>query len=196
MASADQLPYFAPGQRFYAAHVIYVEARLSQEGPLVPWVSIAPSTIMGSLHFSSESAAGLFAKQGFFSADVIGMYMGRVMGRTSDLNVQNESHSSTSDKIVTLTLRSGVDLVDVFVDGAYPPQLNEEQVRRTTDSQNNRPGFVVFDQAEVAKRQLWPGAYVHMANDPRGTGREANTELDDAGFFVATRYIPAGREIL
>jgi hypothetical protein len=150
---------------------VYRAFRISQHSPShdqdgQPWVSVMPSVAVrrGGGH-------GLFADRNFTKGEIVGKYVGRILGKVDDTEnqkyVDRLSHAE-HDKIVVIN--------GLFVDGNQPPQSIQDQKRRF--------GRVVYQPRE------WPGAYIHMANDSYRTGLETNCIMDQDGYLRTTTFVP------
>lgn len=141
----------------------------------LPWLFVRDSI---ALRMVGARGKGLFAARTFLKDDFIGRYTGRILGKKGDPRVMDRvntlSHTLNGDAIV------GVN--GYFVDGRRGVQSNDIQMRQF--------GRVVLQQPQWA----WPGAYVHICNDPRGTRLATNGWVTVGGYLHATATIPPYRD--
>jgi hypothetical protein len=132
---------------------------------------------------------GLFAARDFALGETVGRYSGRVIGLVNDpatgrvdiamdARINQLSSAPEGDAIT--------DVNGVYIDARRRMQSNEVQMQLI---HRQRP---LMSQPEWK----WPGAHVHMANDPRGTHRQSNAKLTRGGYFEAIRHIASGEELL
>ena len=114
---------------------------------------------------------GLFAGRAFSKGDRIGRYVGRILGKARDPKLMDVTYTVEGDAII--------DLGGYLIDGRRKVQSN--------DIQKEKFGKVVLKQPEWS----WPGAYVHLANDARGSGHKNNARITPKGHMELTRRLPA-----
>lgn len=141
-------------------------------GRYVPWVSVRDSDIQGR---------GLFAERNFRAGAKIGKYVGKILGLLKD--------DPDEESIVALWKKDDasyiITLGNAFVDGSKAPQSYSE-IKALTNK-------AMFTHYEI---KCWPAPFVHMANDPRGTGLPPNVSCYDNGIFEADRDIKKDEELL
>jgi hypothetical protein len=144
--------------------------------PWIRWVHIRSA---------GECGKGLFASRDFQPGETIGRYVGHVMGRAAregevdgptDLAARWMGRTVTGDAITNVN--------GFYIDGRRPVQSNDEQIQLV--------GEIVLEQPNWA----WPGAYIHICNDPRGSSRTANVTITELGFAEAAEFIPRDAELL
>lgn len=132
-----------------------------------PWVLVRKSTL-------PNAGMGLFAARPFATDELIGRYVGKILGHVKSPAVQDMvermSRSVHGDAIV--------DVNHHQVDGRQPVQSNEAQRRQF--------GKVILKQPQWS----WPGMYVYIANDARAVERN-NATVTIGGYVKAVRNIPA-----
>jgi len=148
------------------------------EGPIVdgestykwiPWVHIRSA---------GECGNGLFASRDFRPGEIIGRYVGHVMGRVSEV----QTHADWLGRTVIGDAITNVN--GFYIDGRRPVQSNDAQIKLVDE--------IVVEQPNWA----WPGAYIHICNDPRGGSRASNITITELGFAEAMDFIPRGAELL
>lgn len=134
------------------------------------WVLVRDSVLI-------SGGKGLFAAKSFARDEFVGRYVGEILGKAADARVRREAERRT----LTVDGDAIVNIAGFFVDGRRPVQSNAVQL--------DRFGTVVLPQPQWG----YPGAYVHICNDARGTGRPNNCRLTFGGYLEATRAVPAYR---
>jgi hypothetical protein len=138
-----------------------------------PWVIVAHSDMLKGL--GARGQYGVFAAKRFKGGDVIGRYLGEILG-----SVQEPGMTGRVEQMYASGTGSFLMTVDGYVvDGSKPVQSDQQQLERF--------GRVLFPGG----REEYPGSFVHMINDFKGTHRTANVELDAFGTLKALRNIPA-----
>jgi len=139
----------------------------------IAWVKVRDSQIAGK---------GLFAARAFKAAETIGRYTGFIIGKASLKSVETE--------VDTLSATPEGDAISningYYIDARRPMQSNAEQA-----SLIMRPRAFM-----VHPNWSWPGAHVHIANDPRGTKHEPNVHVTRGGFLETLRPIAKDEELL
>jgi hypothetical protein len=138
----------------------------------VPWVLVRDSAAMARLGMRGK---GLYAARAFSSGDVIGRYVGRLLGRANDptiaARVERLSRTPGGDALVTIN--------GFAVNGRKAVQADAAQLADF--------GKVVFGR----DKWPWPGAHIHIANDAHGTTLPNNSVVTPGGYAKAIRDVPA-----
>lgn len=141
-------------------------------GPLEMWVVYRPSLVPGI-------GKGLVAARNFRKDDVLGRYIGKILGKETDKNIRNRvnrlSNTPNGDSLVVID--------GYYVNGKEPAQSNEEQYRRF--------GQIIFQQPAWK----WPGMFAHIINDARHTPFNNNVSVTPSGFIFAQKAIRKGEEL-
>lgn len=131
---------------------------------------------------------GLFASRDFQPGEVIGRYVGHVIGRAKEKKTDDDDDGPADKEAAelgrTVTGDAITNVNGFYIDARRPVQSNEEQ--------NQLVGEIVVEQPNWT----WPGAYIHICNDPRGSSRPANVTITELGFAEAMDFIPRGAELL
>lgn len=149
---------------------IYRKMTVTQNGQArdrwVPWALVRESVAVRG------GGKGLFAAKGFHKGDLIGRYVGHILGKPRDVETSVERLSQTlqGDAITTVN--------GYYVDGRRKVQENSVQERLF--------GRVVLSQPEWS----WPGVHAHIANDAHGTRRQNNAQVTPGGYMHTTRPVP------
>ena len=142
----------------------------------IAWVKVRESQIAGK---------GLFAARDFAANETIGRYTGFIIGKAS---------SSDKDPVEILVKKLGAypegdaitNVNGYYIDARLPMQSNAEQA-----SLIRRPRAFM-----PQPNWGWPGAHVHIANDPRGTKHEPNVQLTRGGYLETLRPVKSGEELM
>lgn len=138
------------------------------DGTNMPWVLVRDSMVLKQLGLQGK---GLYAWAKFNKDDLIGRYVGRVLGPAKQMDADGTigmlSARRNGDAIVNLE--------GAYVDGRKNVQSARDQIRAV--------GRVLFKQPQWS----WPGMYAFMANDPTGTRKRINSELSADGYMYAHR---------
>lgn len=160
------------------------------ESKYCPWVCVAESA---ALKYKKCSGKGLFALHHFKRGQPIGIYCGELLTAEE----QNDKKTNSEEDMYIVHLNA----YNIFVDGSKPYQPVEEQKSK----------FGLREALFDTKTYPWPGAYVHMANDPWGMTKSvktddgktrdepvavANVMVCENGYMVALCDIPPYTELL
>jgi hypothetical protein len=149
---------------------------ISQSGLLtpvwVPWVYVRDSAVLRSVRILDEK--GLYAAQKFPAGVEIGRYMGFVMGVSG--RVRPEAEVAELER----TGRAGylMTIDRIIVDGNRPTQTEAEQAVSADR--------VLYPDAAWA----YPGSFIHIINDFKGTGFHANVSVEQDGTVRTITSVP------
>ncbi|GAQ91169.1 hypothetical protein KFL_007380040 [Klebsormidium nitens] len=138
-----------------------------------PWVLIRRSEALRGIGKANE--LGLFAARPMPAGTVIGRYMGFLLGKSGNREVEREAKvlEAAGKAAYLLTIRG------IIVDGSRPPQSDVEQLAVA--------GEVLFPADEYE----YPGAHMHMMNDGYRTPYPNNVKIDSDGFAITKVDVPA-----
>ena len=150
---------------------VYRRVSAARSRTWVPWVMVAPSPGRGK---------GVFALRDFAPGEIIGKYVGRILGHTTNRGARRQTNllEATGRSTMLITLFD-----QWFVDGAQPLQSNREQ--------QHLFGQVVLPNQEAN----WPGMFAHYINSYVETNQLPNVEITWEAWVRVTRHVARGQEL-
>jgi hypothetical protein len=155
---------------------------VTDNGERIPWLIKKPSKFLLNQNVPQERAYGLFANKTFSTDDILGIYVGKILGRVNDKSVTSRVNKMTSELRHDAIIELEYDGEKYFVDGRQKLQSNDEQIKQF--------GKVLLDST----LHSWPGAFLHFANDPKNSKKE-NVRIQKDGTMLAKKNIEKGQEI-